>query len=150
MNAIMTLFPYKLHGIWVFDDKTKGLEREAFVSGMTEIIDALVKDTLKSNVDDGFVLHFSASPFPGFKYKLSRTREEHGGNWYTCDTNGMEGWLCPALFKYYDNAPDAIYVQALYSEEDDLEIINDINTYEPKGFWSLVRSFISLFIPISI
>ena len=113
MNAIMTLFPYKLNGIWVFDDETKELSREAFVSGMTEIIERLVNETLKTNVDDGFVLHFSSEPFPGYNYKLIRTRSEYNGNWYICENNHMEGWLCPALFKYYDNAPDEIYVQAL-------------------------------------
>jgi hypothetical protein len=24
----------------------------------------------------------------------------------------MEGWLCPALFKYFEKAPKQIYVQA--------------------------------------
>ena len=24
----------------------------------------------------------------------------------------MEGWLCPALFKYFDKAPSEIYVKA--------------------------------------
>jgi hypothetical protein len=24
---------------------------------------------------------------------------------------GMEGWLCPALLKYFDKAPKKIYVQ---------------------------------------
>ena len=23
----------------------------------------------------------------------------------------MEGWLCPALFKYFDQAPERIYAQ---------------------------------------
>jgi len=147
MNAIMTLFPYKLHGIWVFDDETKGLEREAFVSGMTEIIDTLVNETLKTNVDDGFVLHFSAEPFPGYNYKLVRTHWEYGGNWYTCENNNMKGWLCPALFKYYDNAPDEIYVQACFSEDkvSVLEVL-DFSAGErekPKGFWASIKSLYS-------
>jgi hypothetical protein len=24
----------------------------------------------------------------------------------------MEGWLCPALFRYFDEAPEEIYVKA--------------------------------------
>jgi hypothetical protein len=24
----------------------------------------------------------------------------------------MEGWLCPALFKYFDRAPDRLYLRA--------------------------------------
>ncbi len=117
MNAIMTLFPYKYHGVWVFDDETKNLEREAFVSGMTEIIDRLVDETLKTNVDDGFVLHFASVPFPGYNFKLIRTHEEHNGNWYKCVDNHMEGWLCPALFEYFDNAPEELHVKACFSTD---------------------------------
>jgi len=113
MNAIMTLFPYKLNGVWVFDDETTGLSREAFVCGMTEIIDRLVEENLKTNADDGFVLHFSKEPFPEYNYKLVWTHAEYNGNWYICENNNMEGWLCPALFKYYDDAPKEIYVQAI-------------------------------------
>lgn len=36
-----------------------------------------------------------------------------GGNWYWNESLGMEGWLCPALFKYFDTAPERIYAQAL-------------------------------------
>jgi len=40
-----------------------------------------------------------------------RHREEYGGNWYYSKDLDMEGWLCPALFKYFDNAPEKIYTQ---------------------------------------
>ncbi len=39
--------------------------------------------------------------------------QEMGGNWYWNESLGMEGWLCPALFKYFDTAPERIYAQAL-------------------------------------
>nr|WP_323697113.1 DUF6717 family protein [Thiorhodovibrio litoralis] len=38
-------------------------------------------------------------------------RKEYDGNWYRSDTLDMEGWLCPALFKYFDKAPKRIFVQ---------------------------------------
>jgi hypothetical protein len=44
--------------------------------------------------------------------KLEWKREEYGGNWYFSSEFKMEGWLCPALFKYFDNAPKEIYVKA--------------------------------------
>jgi len=28
-----------------------------------------------------------------------------GGNWYFCPQLNMEGWLCPALFRYFGEAP---------------------------------------------
>ena len=112
MNAIMTLFPYKWFGVWVFDDDNKDLYREAFVSGMSEIIQKVIDKELEENVDEGFILHFSSQPFPGYQAKIDRTREEFGGNWYHWEDEDMDGWLCPALFCYFDEAPDSIYVQA--------------------------------------
>ena len=35
-----------------------------------------------------------------------------GGNWYASDDPPMEGWLCPALFRYFDKAPAELYVKA--------------------------------------
>lgn len=39
---------------------------------------------------------------------------EAAGYWYKVTIAGMEmkGWLCPALFKYFDTPPTAIYVTA--------------------------------------
>jgi len=34
------------------------------------------------------------------------------GNWYRADEPPMEGWLCPALFRYFDEAPPELYVKA--------------------------------------
>ncbi|MGH7971928.1 MAG: DUF6717 family protein [Limisphaerales bacterium] len=34
------------------------------------------------------------------------------GNWYFSPEFKIEGWLCPALFKYFDQAPTEIYVKA--------------------------------------
>ena len=39
-------------------------------------------------------------------------REESGGNWYYCPQFDIEGWLCPALFKYFEKAPAALYGRA--------------------------------------
>jgi hypothetical protein len=34
------------------------------------------------------------------------------GNWYRVDEPPSEGWLCPALFKYFDEAPRELFVKA--------------------------------------
>ena len=34
-----------------------------------------------------------------------------GGNWYDSPDLDIEGWLCPALFKYFEVAPERIYAQ---------------------------------------
>jgi hypothetical protein len=54
---------------------------------------------------------FSANPFPGFDVELELIREEVGGNWYRWVKTGQEGWLCPALFKYFDKALLEIFVK---------------------------------------
>jgi hypothetical protein len=107
-NALFMIEPYKVSGIWVFDDPRVGLVQEPFVSGMPEIIDLAVRDI--PDAEDGFVLIFSAHPFPGATVELDWVRGEIGGNWYRW--NDMEGWLCPALFHYFDTAPPRLYAQA--------------------------------------
>jgi hypothetical protein len=111
-NQIMVIAPYWVDdlGAWVFDDPKVGLEQEPFVSGVPEMIDFLVKDI--PNARSGFRMLFSAAPFPGYQRKLVWRREEMGGNWYATDDPSMEGWLCPALFRYFDAAPPELYVKA--------------------------------------
>src|SRR5262252_9143342 len=58
-----------------------------------------------------FVLIFSSASFPGHQYRLDWRREESGGNWYHSADLDMEGWLCPALFKYFTAAPKTLYAQ---------------------------------------
>ena len=108
-NQIHMIAPYWLAGTWVFDDPRAGLVQEPFVSGIPEMIDDLVVDL--SNPRQGFRMLFSAAPFPGFQRRLEWVREEMGGNWYKTDQPVTEGWLCPALFRYFDGAPPEIYIQ---------------------------------------
>ena len=63
------------------------------------------------NAESRFSLLFSAQPFPNYQFQFDWRREEYGGNWYYLATLDMEGWLCPALFKYFDVAPQKLYVQ---------------------------------------
>jgi hypothetical protein len=39
-------------------------------------------------------------------------RSEYGGSWYQWPETNMEGWLCPALFKYFPEPPSTLYVRA--------------------------------------
>ena len=88
------------------------LVREPFVEGIPEMIDLLVADI--ADARDGFRLLFSAAPFPRYQAEFIKERSELGGTWYRTAPPwpGMEGWLCPALFKYFDEAPPVIYVKA--------------------------------------
>ncbi|WP_371260837.1 DUF6717 family protein [Myxosarcina sp. GI1] len=86
--------------------------RSASVNGIPEIIDLLVENKELANAKEGFKLIFSQTPFPGYDLKLAWKSEEYGGNWYYCQQYDLEGWLCPALFKYFNRAPQNIYCQA--------------------------------------
>ena len=109
MNSLFAIAPYKFHEMWVFDDERVGLRQEPFVSGADRIIDVLTEHI--PNAADGFKLVFAAEPFPGYTARFLLDRSEYGGNWYKWPERNMEGWLCPALFKYFAAAPAELYVQ---------------------------------------
>jgi hypothetical protein len=109
MNSIVAIHSYKYEGMWVFDDPVAGLSQEPFVSGADVIIDRMV--TSIPNAESGFTLLFSSNPFPGFQIEFEWRRSELSGNWYYSKAVGIEGWLCPALFKYFESAPLKIYAQ---------------------------------------
>ena len=109
MNAINVIAWYKHHGMWVFDDPRVGLVQEPFVAGDDTMIDGVVADI--PDAEHGFTMIFSSTPFPGHQYRLDWRREESGGNCYHAEQLGLEGWLCPALLRYFTEAPKQLYVQ---------------------------------------
>jgi hypothetical protein len=109
MNSINVIAPYKYLDMWVFDDPKVGLSQEPFVSGADTMMDKVTADI--PNAEEGFILVFSASAFPGHQFKLEWKRKDLSGNWYYSSDLNMEGWLCPALFKYFSEAPNELYIQ---------------------------------------
>jgi len=109
-NSIVLIAPFQYEGAWVFTDLRAGLVREPFVAGVPEMIDVLVKDI--PNAGEGFRLYFSAQPFPDHQKTLTWLSGSKGGNYYRMDDPEMDGWLCPALFAYYEKAPKHLYVKA--------------------------------------
>ena len=109
VNALFAIHPYKHQGLWVFDDDRVGLVKEPFVSGADDAIDRMVEQI--PNAVSGVTMLFSAQPFPGYQHEFIWRREEFNGNWYFSPALDMEGWLCPALFKYFDKAPERLFVQ---------------------------------------
>jgi hypothetical protein len=107
----MVIYPYKYRGQWVFDDADTGLVKEPFVAGADVIIDLALKKKGVKNAEKGFRLTFSATKFPGYDIELVRVREEFDGWWYYSTDFEMDGWLCPALFKYFESAPKEIYAK---------------------------------------
>jgi hypothetical protein len=111
-NEILVIAPYWEEdvGTWVFDDRSVGLEKEPFVEGIPQMIDKMVAKI--PNAHKGFRLLFSAKPFPGYQVAVDRQEPEYGGYWYSDIETSSRGWLCPALFRYFDEAPERIYVKA--------------------------------------
>ena len=109
MNSIVAIHPYKQQGVWAFDDPSVGLVQEPFVSGADVILDRMTERI--DGAEAGVTILFSSAPFPGYTDELSWRREEFGGNWYYSPKYDLEGWLCPALLKYFDAAPARIFAQ---------------------------------------
>jgi hypothetical protein len=112
-NSILVITPYFHNGLWVFDDPNAGLVREPFVAGAPEILEAMLAHH-NINGRSGFNLLFSAASFPGHHAVAQWLREEGGGNWYRVKLPSgdvREGWLCPALFNYFEEAPKELYFQ---------------------------------------
>ena len=108
-NAINVIAPYKHHGLWVFDDPRVGLVQEPFVAGADVMIDRVVADL--PDAERGFTMIFASTPFPGHQFRLDWRRYEADGNWYYSEQLDLEGWLCPALLRYFAEPPKSLYVQ---------------------------------------
>ena len=110
-NSLMVIYPFKHAGIWMFSDETTHLVNEPFVGHVNNLMDWLTRNI--PNAENGFRLIFGAKPFPEYGMMLRHVREEHEGNWYVCDALGEEpGWLCPALYRYFQVAPPTLYMKA--------------------------------------
>lgn len=109
-NQIMIIFAYLYEDSWVFDDAQAGLEKEPFVCGIPEMINIMTANI--PNANQGFKMLFAASPFPGYQAELSFLKEEYGGNWYSWQEHNQVGWLCPAMFLYFQQTPEKIYCKA--------------------------------------
>lgn len=127
---MLELYPYERPpGIWVFDDPETNLQQEPFVRGISEMITAVVEAKGIRNASGGITLQFSGEPFADCDAVLNWVRAgtpsewdsalekpwNRHGNWYRGEINGtvMEGWLCPALGRYFRDLPMKIAVRIL-------------------------------------
>lgn len=110
-NSLRVIMPYKWNGLWVFDDASVGLEKEALVCGIDTMLDMLTEGI--PNRNRGVLCVFSDQPFPTANVHLRwrRADAQGSGNWYHCQLFDSEGWLCPALLRYFKKAPRNIYAQ---------------------------------------
>jgi len=108
MNQINVISPYRWNGMWVFDDESKDLDKEPFVAGA---------DTLLSYLTGGeaetCIIIFSKDEFPDYDLVVNKVKEGVGGGtdyfFESDDGYTHDLWLCPALLKYFEDAPEKIY-----------------------------------------
>ena len=113
MNALYVISPYQVSGQWVFDDSSKNLEKEPLVSGADTLCSKLFGEY------GDFNAIFSDSVLPSWDFRLKKNIEKDcmSGTWYKLATDlinedeGLDVWLCPALFRYYPTAPDVLYIK---------------------------------------
>ncbi len=111
-NVIKVIKPYMWNKMWVFDDKSAGLKREAFICGADEIISRISEGIPKR--EKGFLLVFSSYALPDATLVVHHDGpgERGAGDYYIHRPTKMRGWLCPALLKYFPEPPKAIYAKA--------------------------------------
>lgn len=61
------------------------------------------------DAEKGFTLVFFDTAFPGHQAAFEWRSEDYEGNWHYSRDLDMEGWLCPAVFKYFAAAPPWLY-----------------------------------------
>jgi len=109
VSTIREIRPYNWCGLLVFDDPDVGLDKEPFVAGVPEILYDLCHAVGIKSPKNGFKLLFSDEEFAGYHIKAIRLYEENGGWWYK--VKGENGWLCPAMFQYFTEAPEHIFIK---------------------------------------
>ncbi len=115
MNSINVLKLYWSDECWMYDDREHGRIREPLVLGTSEAVDALRLLDGLPQARDPFQILFSSSEFPG-SHRADWLREESGGHWYVFEGQ-YTGWLCPALFDFFESAPTDLWVRARSLEE---------------------------------
>jgi hypothetical protein len=109
MNELHVIAPYKHHGMWVFDDNKVGLVQEPFVGGADTIIDVMTQNI--PHAASGFTMVFASYAFPGHQFQFEWLGPQGSGNLYHSPDLHLEGWLCPALLRYFNSSPQRLFVQ---------------------------------------
>ena len=110
---MITLTLYKINGVWMFDDKSKNIEREPFVDGFTELIDFILKEAgLFQGSHRGIDIEFSLEKEHPDMFKIVKIKDL-GDDWASYRYKDMIGSLCPVTLKYFIEHPDHFYVRPI-------------------------------------
>lgn len=133
MNSIFSIDVYRKKNTWYFDDNERGIKKEAFVCGASELITSLLGKKAKTgtllfsesfipNSDRLLVLEEYGYPqirngFTSYKgktvpkYEDDKSAEPTSG-WYQTD-KGEKCWLCPAQLAFFGKVALTIYVKVI-------------------------------------
>ena len=105
---------YKRDTRWFFDDPSRGIYLEEFVEGVPDLIIELAEDPKVTRIQ----LEVSTIPITKANGALHRITEEDTlqseGVFYSMGS--LKGWFCPTFWKYFDKAPDTLWVRVLSKE----------------------------------
>lgn len=115
VNGVRVIACYRTRSSWCFDDPSVGLFHEPFVYGTENLIDYILGNNGKKNKIKEAIIQFSDKPFDGHMYVLNwvskgGSGEKLGYNSYSFQSTDMIAWLCPQLYKYFNQAPEKLYV----------------------------------------
>jgi hypothetical protein len=105
---VFTIEPYPDHDGWVFDDPARDLWREPLRIGIERLLDRECGAQTPAE-RRRIAVSFSRATFPGANVQLTLKQGVFGGNWY--GAGEVVGWLCPALYLYFETAPNELYLR---------------------------------------
>jgi len=109
---------YKIGKTWYYDDESKGLYREPFVCGASELLDKVLEaDGITNPTRLNFFEHNEKS-CPGDHYAKLVT-PQNGGATYYCEEFDHQFWLCSHLFDYSDAPPQIIGFYVLEEKDEE-------------------------------
>lgn len=97
----------------MFDDPEKGIEKEPFVDGFTELIDFILKEAgLFQGSHRGIDVEFSLENERPNMFKIEKIKDL-GDDWASYRYKDMVGSLCPVTLQYLTKHPDYFYVRPI-------------------------------------
>ena len=100
---------YKDHDVWMFDYPGRGIEREPFVDGSTELIDFILEQFGFSTTEP-VVAEFGLERAHPDMIDICKV-EDTGDDWALCQYKDRQGALCPVTLVYLGCHPERFFVR---------------------------------------
>lgn len=125
-NKLFTLSAFFKDGLWMFNDPRRDIYEEPFIAGADIMFDVMSKRIDRPEINFCFIL-FANAPLPTCDVHAKHLKPDgYGGHVYcvkqfTDQLIGFEFWLCPALLKFFPEAPKDLFVKVIGSSIANLE-----------------------------